>query len=141
MRIAGTTVIARAWKLLVLSEKLGIVFTVVFSATPGQAHHSYADYDADKLTVFAGTITEVYWGNPHILLTVNDGQQDMRIEWITTTGAIKTNVAQDRFSAGEHIIVTGSRNRHPERRIMTRIVSLQLPDKHWQWVIPSRKNQ
>jgi len=91
--------------------------------------------------VLEGTITAVHWGNPHILLTVNDGQQDMRIEWITTTGASKTGVEPSQFTAGDHIIVTGSPHRNPQQRIMTLIKTLQMPTKQWQWVSPSSRNQ
>jgi len=118
-----------------------LLASAVFCTAPASAHHSYADYDRNERFVLTGTITDVHWGNPHILLTVSDGEQDMRIEWVTTTGASITGVEQDQFITGDSIIVTGSRNRNPEHHIMTLIKTLEMPDKHWQWVSPSLKRK
>jgi hypothetical protein len=116
----------------------GMILSALLCCTPPAfAHHSYAGFDPDERTVFEGTLTDISWGNPHILFTVDDGTTAMRIEWITVSGAIKTDVNSSRFQTGEHLVVIGSRNRDPEIHVMTAIKELRLPAHDWQWISPS----
>ena len=101
------------------------------------AHHSYADYERDQRLEFTGTVTEVRWGNPHILFDVSDGTEVMRIEWVTTAGADKTGVAQLQIQVGDQLTVIGSRHRNPDIHTMTLIKELSMPAKNWQWISPS----
>lgn len=101
------------------------------------AHHSYADYEREQRFEFAGTVTAVRWGNPHILFDVSDGTEVMRIEWVTTAGADKTGVAEQQIQAGDQLTVVGSRNRNPDVHIMTVIKELSMPAKNWRWLSPS----
>jgi hypothetical protein len=50
--------------------------TIVVSAIPSFAHHSFAMFDAEKKVTLDGTVKEFQWTNPHswILLTVSDAQ-------------------------------------------------------------------
>lgn len=100
------------------------------------AHHSYAAYDADERYELRGVVKDIHWANPHILVTVSDGAKDMRIEWITVTGAELTQVSKQQFAVGDAIVVIGSRNRDPAVAIMTVIKEIQLPAKAWNWVKP-----
>ena len=100
------------------------------------AHHSYAAYDADERYELRGVVKDIHWANPHILFTVSDGERDMRIEWITVTGAELTKVSKEQFAVGDPIVVIGSRNRDPAVAIMTVIKEIQLPTRHWTWVKP-----
>jgi hypothetical protein len=104
---------------------------------PVFAHHSYSDYDRDARYTFTGTITEVRWGNPHILFDVRNDNELMRIEWVTTAGADKTGVTAQQIKAGEQITVIGSRNRNPDVHTMTLIKELSMPAKNWLWISPS----
>ncbi len=119
-------------------------FVVALFALPcaplAGAHHSYADYEPDERYVFSGTLTELQWGNPHILLFVSDAERTMRIEWITVTGAELTQVEKTQFSTGERIVVTGSRNRDSKVPIMTLIKQIELPDDRWRWERPTRRS-
>ncbi|MDR0781831.1 MAG: hypothetical protein LBF16_14280 [Pseudomonadales bacterium] len=101
------------------------------------AHHSYAGFDPEERSVFEGTITGIFWGNPHILLDLDDGNTSMRIEWITVTGARQTGVGAERFHTGDRLSVIGSRNRNPDIHVMTAIKALRLPADDWQWISPS----
>lgn len=109
---------------------------MTWAAHPVLAHHSYADYDRTERFELHGTLTAIHWANPHIVFTVNNGERDIRIEWITLTGADKTSVAKEQFAVGDEMVVIGSRNRRPELQIMTVIKELRLPGKNWQWLLP-----
>jgi len=48
--------------------------TMLVSASPADAHHSFAMYDPSKLVTLTGTVQDFEWTNPHsIVLLVVDG--------------------------------------------------------------------
>jgi|GEM_PF-769712 len=120
-----------------LMAHLGRFLVLLFFSQLSLAHHSEAGFDPEQRYVFEGVITDIFWGNPHILFTVDDGTTAMRIEWVTVAGADKTQVEASRFHRGERMIVIGSRNVDPAISVMTSIKELQLPEQDWQWVSPS----
>jgi hypothetical protein len=122
----------------IVARLRGFLLGLLCSCSPAAlAHHSYAGFDPAERYEFEGAITAIFWGNPHILFTVDDGASAMRVEWITTTGAAKTQVNAGRFEVGERLIVIGSRHRDPEVHVMTAIKELRLPAQDWQWISPS----
>lgn len=115
----------------------GATAALLLVASLAQAHHSYADFDRAERFELNGVITDIHWGNPHILLTVHNGEYDVRVEWVTTAGADKTGVENGRFVRGDRITVVGSRHLDPSVHIMTLVKELRLPQHQWQWVSPS----
>ena len=118
--------------------RLVCLLSLLIAAAPVLAHHSYADYDRDEVYEFRGTITEIHWGNPHIIFMVRSGTTTMRVEWVTVTGADKTTVSKDQFAVGDELVVIGSRNINHDRHIMAVVKELLLPQKNFHWVSPSR---
>ena len=39
-------------------------------AAPAWAHHSHANYDLNQFLIMDGTVTEVFWINPHVWLSI-----------------------------------------------------------------------
>jgi len=118
-------------------QRIACCLCLLLAAVPVLAHHSYADYDRAERFELRGILTEIHWGNPHIILMIRTDSTDMRIEWITLTGADKTAVSKDQLAVGDAVIVIGSRNKNPDRQIMTLVKELQIPLKHFQWKVPS----
>src|SRR4051812_13523250 len=102
---------------------------LLLAATPALAHHSYADYQRAERYELRGSIAEIHWANPHILFTVHTEAGDMRVEWITVTGADKTSVSKSQFAVGDEVVVIGSRNQNPDIHIMTLVKELLIPRK------------
>ena len=118
-------------------QRIACCLCLLLAAVPVLAHHSYADYDRAERFELRGILTEIHWGNPHIILMVRANSTDMRIEWITLTGADKTGVSKNQFAVGDGVIVIGSRNKNPDRQVMTLVKELQIPLKRFQWKVPS----
>jgi hypothetical protein len=114
---------------------------MLLTSNAGSAHHSYADFDRDHAITITGKVTEIFWGNPHILLTVDDNSEDMRIEWITTAGADKTGVASSQIEVGDTLTVTGSRHLDPRNHTMTMVQELRIAEKNWLWISPPLKGK
>jgi len=43
----------------------------MFLAAAALGHHSFNMFDTDKVVVLHGTVQEVQWSNPHVILVVN----------------------------------------------------------------------
>ena len=114
--------------------------TSLLLCTPVSAHHSYADFDTDTRFVLTGTLTDVQWTNPHILLFVSDGQRTWRVEWVTITGAEVTGVDREQFTPGEAITLVGSRHRNASVPVVARVQQIDLPDDNWHWEPTTRGN-
>lgn len=114
-----------------------ILAALLFAGQPVIAHHSHTDFEREERYALHGTLIEIGWHNPHILLHVNDGTRTVRIEWITIAGADKTGAAAERFRPGQEIVVIGSRHRDPEVAVMTLVKELVLPTQDWRWISPS----
>ena len=114
-----------------------IVLLATVCALPAGAHHSDADYDTKTSFTLTGTLMDVQWNNPHILLFVAADAYTYRIEWITLTGAAVTGVSREQFTPGEPIVVVGSHHRDPDTAVIARIQQIYLPADSWQWQVPA----
>jgi len=48
-----------------------LIAAAVLCTTGALAHHSFNMFDTDKTVVLHGTVQEVQWSNPHVILVVN----------------------------------------------------------------------
>ena len=46
-----------------------IVLALTIGVTPAQAHHGWSGYDSSTLLTLTGTILDVQYGNPHVMVT------------------------------------------------------------------------
>jgi hypothetical protein len=114
---------------------------LVLASPIGSAHHSYADFDREHPLTITGMVTDIFWGNPHIVFTVHESDGDMRIEWITTAGADVTGVMRNQIGIGDRMTVTGSRHLDPQNHTMTMVQELSIPEKNWVWISPPLKGK
>ena len=91
---------------------LGIL--LVGLATPALAHHSKSMYDLDKTITLECTVTEVAWGNPHVLYLADakDAGKSSVINWNlegpSPNVLISKGVKADTLKVGDKITVTGN---------------------------------
>ena len=67
------------WPSLLLAAAL----LLAVSATPAQAHHGWSGYDSSTLLALTGTIVDVQYGNPHVMVTLEvpaEPEEDGTIE-------------------------------------------------------------
>jgi hypothetical protein len=89
--------------------------TVVASAPPAVAHHSFAaQFDGDKPVVLKGVVTKVDWRNPHIWVYLDVRETDGRVtKWECEGGApnalTRQGWSRDNLKLGEELTVEGWR--------------------------------
>ena len=105
------------------------------------AHHSYADYDRNSPIKLEGTVKHVLWANPHVVLTLaTEGQGEYLVEWAALFQLSKSGINAAPVKPGDRIVVTGSVNRNPERRILTLVREISRPSDSWRWANPANPN-
>jgi hypothetical protein len=94
-----------------------IFVTVLFAAGPLPAHHSpSAVFDMEKRFTVAGTLTQVDWINPHIVVFMDAKKEDGSVEtwkfesnppsWFRRVGLARNDIAK---GLGQTVTVEGAR--------------------------------
>ena len=100
-----------------------IFFTILFAAGSLEAHHSpSAVFDMDKRFTLLGTLTQVDWINPHIVVFMDAKKDDGSVEtwkfesnppsWFRRVGIARNDLAK---AIGQNVTVEGSRAKDGSR--------------------------
>jgi hypothetical protein len=113
------------------------LFSVLMFALPAVsavAHHSYGEYDRDKPVTMEGAVKSVSWANPHVLITLQtESQGDYTVEWGSLVQLTRQGIKLGVLKSGDHLSVTGSINRNPEKHILTLLREIRRPADGWRW--------
>ena len=100
-----------------------IFFTILFAAGSLEAHHlPSAVFDMDKRFTLLGTLTQVDWINPHIVVFMDAKKDDGSVEtwkfesnppsWFRRVGIARNDLAK---AIGQNVTVEGSRAKDGSR--------------------------
>jgi hypothetical protein len=94
----------------VLTFVLGAVAGVGLSIVPAIAHHSGAEFSADKVIEITGTVKEFQFTNPHtwIQVMVDDPQRasvEWSVEWGSPNNLGRQGIRPSTFPAGARVTV------------------------------------
>ena len=113
----------------------------IFTAGSVIAHHGYGEYDRNATVALEGTVKRVVWANPHVVLTLEtQSQGEYAIEWGALSQLARQGINAVPMKAGDHLVITGSINKNPEKRILTLLTEISRPADGWRWVNPNRAN-
>jgi hypothetical protein len=86
---------------------------LLLAAMPILAHHSFmAEYDETRLITLSGTVTKVYWKNPHVTFGLNVKDESGKLtNWELELGSPNALLSQgwkvDSLKQGARVAVTG----------------------------------
>ena len=109
-----------------------VVFSLILSAMPARAHHSFAaEFDGTKAIRLTGAITKVEWTNPHSYFYIAVKDESGNIEtWGCEAGApgalTRRGFKRGDLKLGDTVIVDGYRAKDGSRLVDARRVT--LPD-------------
>ena len=91
-----------------LSRMLILITAAWVTSAPGWAHHSHANYDLTQYLNVEGTVTEIFWINPHIWIYVevtgDEGEPAIwALETATPTQLARNGVTRDTVHVGDTI--------------------------------------
>ena len=113
-----------------------VVATIAVVLTAGAAygHHSYGAYFEDQTITIEGTIENIRFANPHVVLTLRtDEPQVYRLEWQNLIQLRHGNVGPETVKAGDRIVVIGSPPRDSSSHIITLLREISRPSDGWRW--------
>jgi uncharacterized protein DUF6152 len=96
---------------VVLMAAVGVALAV--ASQPARGHHGGAAYDQTKSVTFEGTVTEMQFANPHVLVywDVKNGEAagEKWSGWLTApTKLARAGWTKKTLSPGDHIVISGS---------------------------------
>ena len=76
------------------------------------AHHSLLSYDQSQIVEFAGEVTDVFWRNPHVRLTVQavdeaGAEKIWRVEGASVNAMERAGFSEDFVSVGDSVRLVG----------------------------------
>ncbi len=94
---------------------------------PAAAHHSFsAEFEADKTAELRGTVTQVWWANPHVryrLQTqVGGATQEWELQASSVTALMALGWKQDTVKVGDELKVSGQVGRNGARKLYVRAI-------------------
>ena len=107
-------------------------------SVPALSHHSFlAQYDVDTSVRIEGTVTEVWYQNPHVRVYVEvvngDGETEV---WETETYPrnilLRRGWRHDDLAVGDDVVVTGRRARDGGARLQ--IITITRPSDGWEGI-------
>ncbi len=94
------------------------------------AHHSLLNYDDSQLVDVEGVVTDLYWGNPHVSITLNTtSESGEEIDWFIESGPVnqmeRRGVGPDSVELGDTLFISGiASNRADEFAMMPVLMRL-----------------
>ncbi|MFL2554895.1 MAG: DUF6152 family protein [Candidatus Rariloculaceae bacterium] len=100
---------------------------LIFVWSGTHAHHSSAPYyDSSRVIEVEGTITEVFWQNPHVLFTLQDDEsEEWNIETTSVSVLSRWGLAEDVVQVGNRVRLAGSAGRLSEHAMW--VTNILLP--------------
>lgn len=118
------------------------VALIFIAATASPAHHSYTDYDREIDVTLVGTVTELLWANPHVVVTLQTPNRgEYRVEWLALFQLAQQGIDSTAVKTGDRLEITGSLNKNPDRRILTLVHEVRRPADGWRWVDARRPSR
>jgi hypothetical protein len=100
---------------LIVGALLG-AFVLAAGSPAALAHHSWARYDADHVFTIEGTLTQVDFSNPHVIMHFTGAAEgEASMEWTMEmdppTLLVRFGMKHDTFATGMKVKITGVRAR------------------------------
>ena len=107
-----------------------VVIVLVAAAVPLSAHHSWP-VNMSQLVTVKGTVTEIMWGNPHPMITLEVRTDDGTIEkWLVGGPAINRMEANGwtKTTVKPDDVITGIGYQFADGQKIIRLEKVVLPD-------------
>ena len=110
--------------LITLAVAIAAVWT---AATPALAHHGGAAFDQTQKVTFSGTVTELRFANPHVLIyfdVTKDGATEKWSGWLTAPNKLARGGWTKRTLApGDQITIAGTPHKGGSHIIQVRMLA------------------
>ena len=113
---------------------LALAAAVLVGGASVLAHHSYGDILREQTVTIEGTLENILFANPHVMLKVRtDAGRTYDIEWGNLIQLRRQGVDKEMLAAGDRVVVAGSPHRDPAVLKLTLLSHVQDVRAGWRW--------
>ena len=113
---------------------LAILGAVILSGTSLLAHHSYGDILRNQTVTIEGTLENILFANPHVMLKVRTDHGDTYdVEWGNLIQLRREGVDKEMLTTGDRVVVAGSPHRDPAIFKLTLLSQVRDLKAGWHW--------
>ena len=118
--------------MLGILQRVTVIGLILIQAS-ASAHHSFAaEFTAEAQATISGTVTEVWFRNPHVRYYVDVETENGEIEKWDTRGAspsllTRRGWTKDTIKVGDTVVLMGHRAHDPDRKLLS-IIWIELAD-------------
>jgi hypothetical protein len=107
---------------------------VIVASTIVGAHHSYTDFDLTRTVTVEGTIQDILFTNPHVVLTIkSDDAVLYKAVWGPVGQLQRHGVRRTDLKIGDTVIVSGNPARDPSVHELSKLSEVRRPGDGWTW--------
>jgi hypothetical protein len=116
---------------------LAIIGIVALASIPVRAHHAHAAFRLDQTVTVQGTLLELRYANPHVLLRIQTAEGVVyTAEWQAASWLqYHAHVELTTLRVGDELVVSGAPPRDPASRELVRLTQVRRPRDGWSYQV------
>jgi len=113
------------------------VVLFVLAGVSSRAHHSHADFLLSQTVTVEGTLDELRYANPHVVLKIRTADGVVySAEWQAASWLqYHAHVMLTTLRVGDHVIVSGAPSRDPASHELVRLKEVRRPRDGWTYQV------
>ena len=118
-----------------------IIGILVLAGIPARAHHGHPDFLLGQTVTVEGTLEELRYANPHVLLKIRTGEGVVySAEWQAASWLqFHAHVTLTTLRVGDQLVVSGAPSRDPASSELVRLTQVRRVRDGWTYqVIPEQ---
>ena len=110
-----------------------ILGILVLAGISARAHHGHTDFLLDQTVTIEGTLVELRYANPHVVLKMRTAEGVVySAEWQAASWLqYHAHVMLTTLRVGDHLVVSGAPSRDPASRELVRLKLVRRPRDGW----------
>ena len=110
-----------------------VAMLVVVGTVSTRAHHSYAGFSDDVVSI-EGTLEKVMFANPHVILTIRAKDSSVYTAlWVAAFTLENRGMKPNDLKIGDVVVVRGTPARDPGVHEIARLSEVRRVSDGWQW--------
>jgi len=112
-----------------------LVGVLVLAGASVHAHHTHPDFLLGQTATVEGTLEELRYANPHVLLKIRTAEGVVFVaEWQAASWLqYHAHVMLTTLRVGDQLIITGAPARDPTSRALVRLTQVRRPQDGWSY--------
>src|ERR1700686_2565525 len=112
-----------------------VLGALALASNPVHAHHGYADFFLDRTVAVEGTLEDLRYGNPHVVMKIRAaGSALYTVAWEARWGVeAHAGVRKTTSSVGAHLIISPAPPRDPASHDLPSVREVRRPRDGWDW--------